>query len=277
MGEVISPEVERLKNAIYAPLIALKRSREDRFKDRLMFNKFYIADNQICEAVIAVYRTKDPMAKPKKELKTEACEDINEFGFSSILEKEIKEFNDLKKEIQSGSEVELKAKSAGMKINEKRRKLWELLAVPRHKWSLYYVKYRSKERETKRKLAEQHAAEATQKLIKTELEQKKTSKDKILWPDETEILDLDFIEFGDRRLTEEESSVSLQEIDEDIEGSGDEELEVKEMEILERANHATNLEVPQTVMEPANEKVNFMKEMRHLRDTLRETDPKRNS
>ena len=52
------------------------------------------------------------------------------------------EFNDLKKEIQSGSEVELKAKSAGMKINEKRRKLWELLAVPRHKWSLYYVKYR---------------------------------------------------------------------------------------------------------------------------------------
>jgi len=32
-----------------------------RFKDRLMFNQFYIADNQICEAVIAVYRTKDPM------------------------------------------------------------------------------------------------------------------------------------------------------------------------------------------------------------------------
>ena len=30
------------------------------------------------------------LAKPKKELKTEACEDINEFGFSSILEKEIK-------------------------------------------------------------------------------------------------------------------------------------------------------------------------------------------
>ena len=88
-------------------------------------------------------------------------------------------------------------------------------------------------------------------LIKTELEQKKASKDKILWPDETEILDLDFIEFGDRRLTKEESSVSLQEnADEDIEGSGDEELEVKEMEILERANHATNLEVPQTVMEP---------------------------
>ena len=28
--EVISPEVERLKNAIYAPLMALKRSREDR-------------------------------------------------------------------------------------------------------------------------------------------------------------------------------------------------------------------------------------------------------
>ena len=86
-------------------------------------------------------------------------------------------------------------------------------------------------------------------LIKTELEQKKASKDKI--PDETEILDLDFIEFGDRRLTEEESSDSLQEnTDEEIEGSGEEELEVKEMEILERANHATNLEVPQTVMEP---------------------------
>ena len=28
--EVHSPEVERLKNAIYAPLMALKRSREDR-------------------------------------------------------------------------------------------------------------------------------------------------------------------------------------------------------------------------------------------------------
>ena len=28
--EVTSPEVERLKNAIYAPLMALKRSREDR-------------------------------------------------------------------------------------------------------------------------------------------------------------------------------------------------------------------------------------------------------
>ena len=64
-------------------------------------------------------------------------------------------------------------------------------------------------------------------------------------------MDLDFIEFGDRQLAEEESSDSLQEnADEDIEGSGDEELEVKEMEILERANHATNLEVPQTVMKP---------------------------
>ena len=28
--EVTTPEVERLKNAIYAPLMALKRSREDR-------------------------------------------------------------------------------------------------------------------------------------------------------------------------------------------------------------------------------------------------------
>ena len=76
-----------------------------------MFNQFYIADNQICEAVIAVYRTKDPagnfnfiwlylggyrnaltgfLERPTKELKSEACEDINELGYSSILENEIK-------------------------------------------------------------------------------------------------------------------------------------------------------------------------------------------
>ena len=89
-----------------------------------MFNQFYIVDNQICEAVIAVYRTKDPSGEfhfslyftltlfwprfiefdlslsrraltwfleiPKKELKSEACEDLNELGYSSILEKEIK-------------------------------------------------------------------------------------------------------------------------------------------------------------------------------------------
>ena len=62
-------------------------------------------------------------------------------------------------------------------------------------------------------------------------------------------MDLDFIEFGDRQ--QEESSNSLQEnTDRDIEGSGDEELEVKEMEILQRANHAMNLEIPQTVIEP---------------------------
>ena len=30
------------------------------------------------------------LGTPEKELKTEACEDINEFGYSSILEKEIK-------------------------------------------------------------------------------------------------------------------------------------------------------------------------------------------
>ena len=137
--------------------------------------------------------------------------------------------------------------------------------------------FRSEERAKKRKLAEQHAAEATQSkfylkrpiltfsnskdfwpkfqiwptsdLIKTELRQKKVSKDKIRWPDETEVLDLDFIEFGDRQ--QEESSNSLQEnTDRDIEGSGDEELEVKEMEILQRANHAMNLEIPQTVIEP---------------------------
>ena len=93
--------------------------------------------------------------------------------------------------------------------------------------------------------------DCTLDLIKTELRQKKVSKDKIRWPDETEVLDLDFIEFGDRQLAEEESSDSLQEnTDKDIEGSGDEELEVKEMEILQRANHAMNLEIAQTVIEP---------------------------
>ena len=30
------------------------------------------------------------LAIPKKELKSEACEDINKLGYSSILEKEIK-------------------------------------------------------------------------------------------------------------------------------------------------------------------------------------------
>ena len=96
--------------------------------------------------------------------------------------------------------------------------------------------------------------DVTSELIKSELKQKKVSKDKIRWPDETEVLDLDFIEFGDRQLAEEESSESLQEnaeedAEEDIEGAGDEELEVKEMEILQRANHATNLEIPQTIIE----------------------------
>ena len=88
-------------------------------------------------------------------------------------------------------------------------------------------------------------------LIKTELKQKEISNDKILWPDETEVLDLDLIEFGERRLSEEESSENLEEnINEDIEGSGDVELEVKEMEILQRANHATNLEISQTTVAP---------------------------
>jgi len=129
------------------------------------------------------------------------------------------------------------------------------------------------ERARKRKLAEQHAAEATQKLIKTELKQKEISNDKILWPDETEVLDLDLIEFGNRRLSEEESSENLEEnINEDIEGSGDVELEVKDMEILQRANHATNLEISQTTVAPANEKVNFMKEMREIRNALRNKD-----
>ena len=100
------------------------------------------------------------LAIPKKELKSEACEDINELGYSSILEKEIKgtciwnseqtlsvfepktlnhvtlEFNELKKEVKSGRDVEPKT------INEKRRKLWDLMSVPRQKWALYYIKYR---------------------------------------------------------------------------------------------------------------------------------------
>jgi len=37
--EVTTPEVERLKNAIYAPLMALKRSREDRVG---LFERFFI-------------------------------------------------------------------------------------------------------------------------------------------------------------------------------------------------------------------------------------------
>ena len=39
--EVTSPEVERLKNAIYAPLMALKRSREDRVGFLRVKNFFY--------------------------------------------------------------------------------------------------------------------------------------------------------------------------------------------------------------------------------------------
>ena len=93
--------------------------------------------------------------------------------------------------------------------------------------------------------------DVSSELIKTELKQKEISNDKILWPDETEVLDLDLIEFGERRLSEEESSENLEEnINEDIEGSGDVELEVKEMEILQRANHATNLEISQTTVAP---------------------------
>jgi len=144
--EVVEPDVEipasldRLKNAIYAPLMALKRTREDRFLNRLMFNQFYIADNQICEAVIAVYRTKDPAERPTKELKSEACEDINELGYSSILENEIKEFDELKHKAKSSGDI-----VTARTINEKRRRLWDLLAVPRQKWSLYYVKYRSED------------------------------------------------------------------------------------------------------------------------------------
>ena len=38
--EVISPEVERLKNAIYAPLMALKRSREDRIGFSRVYRDF---------------------------------------------------------------------------------------------------------------------------------------------------------------------------------------------------------------------------------------------
>ena len=91
-------------------------------------------------------------------------------------------------------------------------------------------------------------------LIKTELKERKVSGEKIVNEeaktiDETEILDLDLIEFGDRRVVEDESSESSENPDE-FEGSGDEELEVKEMEILERTNHATNLEIPQSVTEP---------------------------
>lgn len=260
-------KVERLKNAIYAPLMALKRSREDRFQNRLMFNQFYIADNQICEAIIAVYRTKDPRGKPEKELKSEACEDINELRYTSILEKEIKEFNELKKEAKLGSVVQGSVSARTM--NEKRRKLWELLAVPRQKWPLYYVKYRSEERSKKRKLAEQHAAEATQKLIKTELKQSKVFlKENIEKSNESEILDLDLIEFGDRRVVEEESFENLEKIPGEFEGAGNEELEVDEIEILHRANHAANLEVPQTFTESANVQVNFLKEMFELKNAL---------
>ena len=91
-------------------------------------------------------------------------------------------------------------------------------------------------------------------MIKTELKERKISGKKIVDEeantiDGTEILDLDLIEFGDRRLVEDESSESSENPDE-FEGSGDEELEVKEIEILERTNHAMNLEIPQSVTEP---------------------------
>ena len=88
-------------------------------------------------------------------------------------------------------------------------------------------------------------------LIKTELKERKFSEEKHQdTSEETEVLDLDLIEFGERRLTEDESSENLEQTPDEIEGSGDEELEVKQMEILERTNHATNLEVPQTITGP---------------------------
>ena len=91
-------------------------------------------------------------------------------------------------------------------------------------------------------------------MIKTELKERKISGEKIVNEeaniiDETEIIDLDLIEFGGRRVVEDKSSESSANPDE-FEGSGDEELEVKEIEILERTNHATNLEIPQSVTEP---------------------------
>merc|ERR1712131_328871 len=103
-------------------------------------------------------------------------------------------------------------------------------------------------------------------------EEKHQDTSELLESEETEVLDLDLIEFGERRLTEDESSENLEQTADEIEGSGDEELEVKEMEILERTNHETNLEVPQTITGPANVKLNFMREMFELRNALRNSD-----
>ena len=167
-----------------------------------MFNQFYIVDNQICEAVIAVYRTKDPSGEFDFSLyftlldlvltsvywiwpyfvqkspnmifrNTKEGTEIRslwrfkwigiqfdprkrnqrylKFQLKSVANSRNRhyryfywkplscvnlEFNELKKEVKSGRDVEPKT------INEKRRKLWDLMSVPRQKWSLYYIKYR---------------------------------------------------------------------------------------------------------------------------------------